>query len=460
MSIPTYYYGNIPIDIWEFPALILLLISVWLISVSMQRTHIRSQPEYRYFLYGLWAKVIGGIAFGLIYIFYYQGGDTIGYFASAYAYCELFWYNTADFFTAYFGPVSQETLSVFSHKTGEPLGYMYFNDQTRLVIKLLVPFMLLANKSYFIAGALISVLTYAGIWRLYQAFVLHFPGREKALAVAILFMPSVVFWGSGISKDSFTLSGTCFVLSSMSRIIRGQGRMTWNILTLLLSIWVVVLIKPYILLILLPGILVWLLYSRIQKIRNALIRYSVAPLTYMIVIGGSYAILTLLGDSLGKFSLEKALQTASITQRDLKQDYYAGNSFDIGDFNPTLVGIAGKFVPATIAGLYRPYLWESRNAVMLLSALENLFILGLTIYALFRVSWFRIYTTIADQPILMCSILFSILFAFLVGLTTSNFGALVRFKIPLVPLYMSTLMVVISLPPRTRRRSNQPFPIP
>jgi hypothetical protein len=452
MTIPTYYYGDIPIEAWEFPAFFLLMIGVWLISGYIRRQRIATQPEYKYFLYGLWAKILGGLGFGVIYIFYYRGGDTIGYFASAYAYCELFYYNTSDFFLAYFGPVKQETLSLFSQKTGEPLGYMYFNDQTRVVIKLVVPFLLLAKKSYFIAGALISILTYTGAWRLYQTFVRHFPGNEKKFAIAILFMPSVVFWGSGISKDSFTLAGACFVLSSVSRIIEKKGNLVWNVIVLLIAAWVVMLIKPYILLILLPGTLIWILYSRIRKIRNALIRYSVVPFTYVIVIGGSYGILSALGGSLGKFSIDKALETASITQRDLKQDYYQGNSFDIGEFEPTIAGVAGKFVPATIAGLYRPYLLESRNVVMLLSGLENLFILLLTIYVVLRVNWIKIYTVISDHPILMCSFIFSILFAFLIGLTTANFGAMVRFKIPLVPLYVSTMMVLYNYVPKSPKR--------
>jgi hypothetical protein len=30
----------------------------------------------------------------------------------------------------------------------------------------------------------------------------------------------------------------------------------------------------------------------------------------------------------------------------------------------------------------------------------------------------------------------------MIGLTTPNFGALVRFKIPLIPLYMACMMVI------------------
>jgi hypothetical protein len=41
--------------------------------------------------------------------------------------------------------------------------------------------------------------------------------------------------------------------------------------------------------------------------------------------------------------------------------------------------------------------------------------------------------------------LFSITFAFSVGLTTSNFGALVRYKIPSIPFFLSSLIILYNL---------------
>ena len=80
--------------------------------------------------------------------------------------------------------------------------------------------------------------------------------------------------------------------------------------------------------------------------------------------------------------------------------------------------------------------------VMLLSGLENLFILLLTLYVVFRFRFKVIWSLIKDYPLVLYSFVFAILFAFMIGVTTSNFGALVRFKIPLIPLYIGSLMVL------------------
>jgi hypothetical protein len=108
------------------------------------------------------------------------------------------------------------------------------------------------------------------------------------------------------------------------------------------------------------------------------------------------------------------------------------------------LSIVGKIPPAVEAGLFRPYIWESKNIVMILSGLENLFILGITIVVLFSIRRRVLYKLIAENPIIMYSLFFSIVFAFMIGLTTSNFGALVRFKIPLIPMYMASMMIMLS----------------
>ena len=42
----------------------------------------------------------------------------------------------------------------------------------------------------------------------------------------------------------------------------------------------------------------------------------------------------------------------------------------------------------------------------------------------------------------MKKIIFSLFFAFAVGISTSNFGSLVRYRIPLLPFYVSSLVII------------------
>ncbi|MCB0760514.1 MAG: hypothetical protein KDC12_03250 [Flavobacteriales bacterium] len=443
MYIKTFTYGKVPVEVWEYPMLFLIIVVLFLLSGYIKRKHISYNSAYRYFLWGLWAKVIGGIVFGVIYTLYYSGGDTTSYYECALAFCNLFTNNFSDFVTAYIEGGTQEVKSIFTGETGSPLWYMFAESKTRMVIKLLVPFMLLGMKSYFLTTVLVSVATYGGLWKLYLMFNRYFPGNEGKLALAILFMPSVVFWGSGILKDSFTLALTCYFVVATERLISKHGHRVWNAVLLIVSGFFILNIKPYILMILLPCTLVWMFYARIRRIRNKFFRYIMVPFIYLVIILGSYGALVTMGDSLGKFAPERALKTAVVIQNDLKQEYYDGSSFDIGELEATPTSILSKFPQATVAGLYRPFLWESNNVVMLLSGLENLIILGITLLVLISIRWRSLWRIIVDNPIIMYCLFFSVMFAFMIGVTTSNFGALVRFKIPLIPLYMGTMVILL-----------------
>jgi hypothetical protein len=53
------------------------------------------------------------------------------------------------------------------------------------------------------------------------------------------------------------------------------------------------------------------------------------------------------------------------------------------------------------------------------------------------------------------SFVFSLIFAASVGITSANFGTLVRYKIPLIPFYLSGLYILQSIANERRRTPTQ-----
>jgi hypothetical protein len=455
MQIHTFYLGDISIEPWEFAVCAFYALVAIIGALIVQKRKEKKTPEFRYFTLGLACKVLGGFAFAMIYVLYYGGGDTIDYYASALAYVNLMTERFDDFVFAYFHAPSEDSLRVFTSQTGEPLSFIEANDQTRMVTKVFAPLIFLGMKSYLITTLLVSIVTYYGLWKLYRLFCFYFPKLYKQLALTILFMPSVAFWGSGILKDSITLMGICLFLHAVHRIIQHIGWRSSAIMQLIVSIWLILGIKPYILIILLPGGLIWYFHQKIMRIRYAFIRVTIVPFILLLVLAGSYLTLTAFGEKLGKFSLDRALETAVVAQQDLKKDYYQGNAFDIGPFDASLTGVLSKFPAAAVAGFFRPFIFEVKNVVMLFSATENLVILIFTLTVIFRMRYRFLYRYVYARPVLFLSLIFSVLFAFMIGLTTSNFGALVRFKIPLIPLYMSSLIVMIHAQREERLRDKR-----
>jgi len=204
-------------------------------------------------------------------------------------------------------------------------------------------------------------------------------------------------------------------------------------------------IKPYIFIALLPGIFLWLMSAPIAKVKSNFVRRFTIP--FIAIISSLLFIFAFqqFNDLLGDYSADQILEKALITQEDLKRDYYGGNSFDIGEVDRSFVGVLSKFPIATFYGLYSPTIFDVRNIVMLFSALENTILIYLTLRILFDFKFRRLATIMLDSPILSFCLVFTLLFAFSIGFTTPNYGAMVRFKIPLLPFLVFYLLVIQKL---------------
>jgi len=407
-----------------------------------EKSKIATNPEYRYFTRGLFVKILGAFALGCVYMFYYSGGDTTNYFQSARAYVNLASYNWDDFMEGWLGDMhGWEAMRFFNTDIGYPV-YFHRDPHSFFVVKLLIPLVFLGSNSYFCSSILVATITYSGAWKLYKIFLIEFPKLTKELAIAIIFIPSCVFWGSGLMKDSFTLSAVgWFTYAFYNFFITKRITFSFGI-QLLIASFIILSIKPYIFFALLPGSILWLSNQQIAKISNATLRFIAAP--FLLSVGGisGFYALSQMGDSLGLYKVDTVLERATIVQKDMKADYYGGKSFDIGEFDASASGVLTKAPQAVFAGLFRPGIWDVKNAVMLVSSLENTYLLLMTIFLLVKLKILGFFQLIRTNPLLQFAMLFSLFFAFSVGLTVANFGSLVRLRIPELPFFVSGIFIL------------------
>ncbi|HEY1040531.1 MAG TPA: hypothetical protein VGF30_14055 [Bacteroidia bacterium] len=416
---------------------ITLLIAKW-----YESNKIRTNPEYKFFTRGLLVKIIGAFALGFVYFFYYGGGDTTNYFQSANAYVNLSFHNWDNFIDGWLGkPSLLNAIGFFSDETGFPV-YYHRDPHSFFVVRLLVPIVFLGANSYFCSSILVAAITYSGTWKLYKTFLAEFPKLQKELAIAIIFIPSCVFWGSGLMKDSFTLSAIGWFTYGFYYFFIKKRRSFSFAMQIVLSSFVIISIKPYIFFALLPGAILWLSNQQISKIQNNTLRFMATPLLLTVGALGGFFALSKMGDSLGLYRVDKVLERAVIVQKDMKAAYYGGKSFDIGDFDASTEGALSKAPQAVFAGLFRPGIWDVKNAVMLVSSLENTYLLLLTLLLLVKLKFFGFFNMIRVNPLVLFSMLFSLFFAFSVGLTVANFGSLVRLRIPELPFFVAGVFII------------------
>ncbi len=416
------------------------LLFIYFVSSYIQRKNEKKQPLYKWYTRGLMARLGGAISVCLIYQLYYAGGDTTAYFQTAMAISNLFEKNSSVFFDVMAGHNTSENYHFFDMNTGWPV---YWRDEKALFVgRIIVPLCLLGFKNFVVTTILLAWICYTGIWRLFLLFNEEFPELQKQLAISILFIPSVIFWGSGLLKDTITLAAVGWYTYHFYSFFIKKKYTISSTICIIISAYLLIAIKPYILFALLPGSFIWLSNERLIYVKSKVLRVIGMPFFISIGIGVSFFVLSQMGDILGVYAIDKVFDKAVESNMDQKQDYYGGNSFDIGDYDASPLSLLKKAPQAIAATLFRPYLWDAKNPVMLLSAFENTYIMLFTVFLFVRLKIVGFFRLIGKNPLLLFSVLFSLFFAFSVGISTSNFGSLVRLKIPCIPFYVSSLFVL------------------
>ena len=430
------------VGIWDFIMVPLFLALAHYFASRRYTKMIGENPEYKYYQKGFLFKIYGGLLFGLVYAFYYGGGDTMVYWLDAKILNTVILAEPLCYLKILFGDTKPMWFYCFDLTEYVPHHYLR-DQQAYSVSRLTAPFALLSVNSFFGCTILVAWFCFGGIWRLYRVFVEEYPSLQKELAIAFLFIPSVAFWGSGIMKDTYTLTAACWMTSSVYNLFLKRRNVFRNLVFVVLSVYVMIIMKPYIFVALLPGTLIWVVFNRIQKIENNVVKILAAPVIIMVgLVIGSVLFSQTAGQLRDYGSVDTMLDKAVATQEDLKREAYEGNSFDIGEIDPSIGGLARKAPAAIFAGLFRPTLLDVRNPLMVMSALENTALMLFLIYMLYSVGIFTFTKYVLTKPMIMFSFVFAIFFAFAVGLTTSNFGSLVRYKIPSLPFLLASLYMI------------------
>ncbi|TAF33812.1 MAG: hypothetical protein EAZ57_10205 [Cytophagales bacterium] len=392
-----------------------------------------------YFLPAYFLKVIGSIALGLIYFFYYRGGDTIQYFVDSTLMYKVFWEDPELGFRFLFGSNATDKLTAFYGSQ-----FTYFKDPpSYMVVRFSGTIGIFTLNTYTLNAIFFATYSFFGCWRMYRAFVDQYPHLHKEFAYGFLYVPSLFFWGSGLMKDTITLGALGFAYSGFYYgIIKGEKKIL-NLIILAVSCWLLKETKIYIFLCFIPACLLWLFLIYKDKIKVKVIRNTVAPIIIAVFsLAGFYGMSEISRGT--DYDLNNIAAEAKITSDYLRKISKEGASYDVGKLDGTFTGLLALAPNAIFITLFRPFLWEINGPTMLLAALENLIVLMLLIYTFYKVNFKDVLKTIRDNHFVIVGLFFAIPFSFFMGVASGNFGTLVRYKIPMLPFFICSIMVILN----------------
>ena len=408
-----------------------------LVVAYILKPFVTSRWSEPYFYPALGLKMFSAIALGLLYQFYYGGGDTFTYFT----------HGASHIFNAFFDQPSVGLKLIFGANDYQDGVWEYaskmwtYRDPTSYMVVRVAGFIAIFTGGTYSGTALIfSVISFAGMWAMFSAVLKLYPKQHLGLAIAILFIPSTVFWGSGILKDTLTLGMLGFATAALIHLLYFERKWFWWV-TLLLSLLLIFYIKRYIVLSFIPAAIVWAFIIQLKKISNQMTQWLTTPILAAITLFFAYQAILWVGMNDRRYSIDNIAETARITAYDVGRwtGRNAGSRYDLGDLDGTIPGMV-RLAPAAInVALFRPYPWEISNPLMLLASLESSILLIVSIIVF--IGALRVSGRLVGSPLIIFSLIFSMIFAFAVGISTYNFGTLFRYKIPLMPFYAILLVL-------------------
>lgn len=427
---------------------ITMLYSVVILIVYLMIAAIKYKDDKqlrKMFIVGLLLKLTMGIVWGLLYEFYYNWeGDTFYYFRNANRLAQTFWESPLSYFKILFDMVTPENIASIDTSFYSPSFYWKNPSGLYAIHRFVSVFALIGFENYYVISILMNAFLYLIIWKVFRFIDCLCPQKRKIIFISFMCIPSVLLFSSGIMKDSFTFAFAGLLLVYLYELIV-KKRFSINVFFyIIFSFYVVYSLKPYLLYAFLISFMLWFALMNLYKVKNKIFRVLIFPAMLLILsVSILYLVNTLGGILGGKYTnINTLVESAAASQYDLKQEYYQGNSFDIGDYND-IEGAISLAPIAILSGLFRPFPWEINSILVAFSALENSILIFLLMYIFFIVGIKKtIYYTKENLFILFCFGL-ALLMSFGVGISTSNFGALVRFKISYLPYFVLGLLYII-----------------
>jgi|GEM_PF-6681971 len=405
--------------------LALLLILVLSRLYIFNSNYWKRNCNHNLFYSALAVKLIFSLFFSFVYKEYYAGGDTLHYHKDASLLATYFWNDTISFFNLWLfddsWKIPLDSFSFIGKETSESILH---------TVKLTVPIEVISLGSFYATSLWVSFISFFALWKLHGFLVKRFKIHSKAFNF-LLFFPSILFWTAGILKDAYVFAAICLLIYCVGSSVEIL-KVKWKYLIVsIFSAFIIVLLKPYIMLALIPSISIWICLELLKKRTFRLIR---GPIFLLFTCLAVIFLFKLFQSDLGVYGRIENLIAHSTKLKegfillDQERSYNEVSKLS-NQYNDNVFKVIFSVV-------YQPLLWQSWNIFSFMAATENTVLLILTstvfIALLFDLKLIKLFV---QYPFLCFCLIFSLLLSYGIGMSVGNFGAIVRFKTAFIVFY-------------------------
>lgn len=384
----------------------------------------RERPVY---ILAFMVKLLACVVYSALAIVAYYGDDTTGYHVRGSDLANQLLSSLGSDSTSYFG--------------GHPLWSLAGSSADRMDTLSGVVHLLTLNS--FLATSMCYALAgFAGQVLIYRVFIDRYPDPRlrRWWQGSILFFPTLTLWSAGLLKDPLGILGLGCGLWSFHRL--SQTFRFRYLVGLAASVYLLLLFRVQVA----PALLVAMVPVLIATPRAAQNRFiqrlkHIPGRPFPVLVGLALATASLA--AVHYLSLVDARMNISTLPTTLSgaASAYGGDSSVATTTSWT--GLLASWPSAVVLTLYRPFIWEARNLLQLLAALENLGLLILSGRAIvLMVRSKAVAAHVVRQPMFLACVIFVLLFSLGIGASTPNVGSISRYRIPLIPFMFGILIII------------------
>jgi len=369
-------------------------------------------------------KVMAGILYGWIGVYY--GGlaqmvDTWNYHYNGIQEYHLLSTDPHEYIVNLFhDPYEGGFLQFFGNKDS------FWNDlKSNALIKILSLFDILSFGYYYVNVIFYSFITLAGPIFCFRIMNDVFPGKKLAVAIATFLIPSFLYWTGGIHKDGLTFMGIVFILYGVYFGLKSKKFGLKKILLIISGFLILLVFRNYIIVIIAPALLAWLLANKWPK-------YALA------VFSGIYIFFIMLFFTVRYIDPKLDFPQAVVNKQEAFMQLHGNSYVPIKKLEPDIKSFLINFPQALSLTALRPYPADVNHILSLAAAVEtDLLLLLVLLFFLFKTNGIR------SKNFLYTSLFFSFSILITIGYTVNFLGAIVRYRSIVIPFLIVPLVAQI-----------------